>query len=81
MAINAGSKTIASIKLVCNNFNGSLYNASGDVYVGEVQATIDGDNLLFNDLNVSSATVSNTSTGTGSAGQVRWEQLIITFAE
>ena len=81
MAINAGSKTIAEIKLVCNNYQNQLYNASGDVKAGEVSPTIDGDNLIFTGVNASSVTVSNISETTGAASQVRWEQLIITFAE
>ncbi len=81
MVINAGSKTIADVKVVCNNYNNTLYNASGDVTVGSVQAVIDELSLVFTGVNASEATLTNVSGTTGAASQLRWEQLIITYAE
>ena len=81
MTINAGSKTIADVKVVCNNYNNTLYNASGDVTVGSVQAVIDELSLVFTGVNASEATLTDVSGTTGAASQLRWEQLIITYAE
>lgn len=81
MTINAGTNKIASITLVCNNYNNTIYNASGDAAVGDIQATVDGDNLVFEGINASTATLTNTSTTTGAPSQIRWEQLIITYVQ
>ncbi|MCR4919116.1 MAG: OB-fold nucleic acid binding domain-containing protein [Prevotella sp.] len=81
MTINAGSKTIASVKLVCNNYNNTLYNASGDVTLAGVQATVDGLELVFSGINASQATLTDVSQTTSAPSQLRWEQLVITYAE
>lgn len=81
MIINAGSKKIASIVMTCDNFNGTLYNASGDITVGETKMTIDGDNLKFAGPNESTATVANVSETTGAPSQLRMKTLVITYAE
>lgn len=81
MTINAGSKKIASIVFVCDNYNNTLYNASGDITVDGTKMTIDGDNLTFSGPNASTATVVNASETTGAASQLRMKTLIITYAE
>jgi hypothetical protein len=81
MTINAGSKTIASVKLVCNNYNNTLYNASGDVTIAGVQATVDGLELVFSGINASQATLTDVSQTTKAPSLLRWEQLVITYAE
>ena len=81
IAINAGSKKIAAIEIKCDNYNGTLYNASGDIAVGETKMTIDGDNLKFNGPNASTATVTNVSETTGAASQLRMKTLVITYSE
>ena len=81
MTINAGSKTIVSVKLVCNNYNNTLYNASGDVTIAGVQATVDGLELVFSGINASQATLTDVSQTTSAPSQLRWEQLVITYAE
>ena len=79
--INAGSKKIAAIELVCNEYNGTLYNASGNITVEGNKMTVDGTSLKASGINASSATVSNTSEGSGAATQLRIETLKITYAE
>ena len=81
MTVNAGTNKIASITLVCNNYSNTLYNASGDATVGDIQATVDGNNLVFEGINASTATLTNTSTTTGAPSQIRWEQLVITYVQ
>ncbi len=81
MVINAGSKKIASIELTCDEYNGTLYNASGDITVNGTKMTIDGTSLKFNGPNASTATVANISTTTGAASQLRMKALTITYAK
>ena len=81
MAINAGSKKIAAIEIACDSYQGTLYNASGDITIDGTKMTIDGDNLKFNGPNASTANVANTSSTTGAASQLRMKVLMITYAE
>lgn len=81
MVINAGSKKIAAIEIGCDEYNGTLYNASGDIVVDGNKMTIDGNNLKYTGPNSSSATVSNTSSTTGAPSQLRMKTLKITYAK
>lgn len=81
MVINASSKTIVAIEIICGENAGTLYNASGDIAVDGNKMTVDGTSLKYSGPNASTATVSNTSTTTGAASQLRLETLKITYAE
>ena len=81
MAINAGSKKIAAIEIVCDEYNGTLYNASGDITVNDSKMTVDGTSLKYTGPNASTATVANTSSTTGAASQLRMKTLKITYAQ
>jgi hypothetical protein len=81
MTINAGQKTITAIKIVCNEYSGTLYNASGNITSGDITPTIDGVNLVYNNIRTSSITLTNSNSGSGAATQLRMETLIITYAE
>ena len=80
MALNA-SKKIASIEIVCNEYNGTLYNASGNVSATSGTKAIEGAIVKFTGINASSVTITNTAEGSGGATQIRWESLKITYAE
>ena len=79
MVIKAGSKKIAAIEITCDEYQGTLYNASGDITVDSKNMTVDGVNLKYSGPNASSATVANTSTGTGAPSQLRMKILKITY--
>lgn len=81
MTINAGSKKIAAIEIGCDEYNGTLYNASGDITANGTKMTIDGTNLKFTGPNASTATIANTSETTGAPSQLRMKKLKITYAE
>ena len=81
MALNAGSKKIASIEIVCNEYQGTLYNASGNVTATSGTKAIDGASVKFTGINASSVTITNAAEGSGAATQIRWESLKITYAE
>ena len=80
MALNA-SKKIASIEIVCNEYNGTLYNASGNVTATSGTKAIEGAVVKFTGINASSVTITNSAEGSGAATQIRWESLKITYAE
>ena len=80
MALNA-SKKIASIEIVCNEYNGTLYNASGNVTATSGTKAIEGAVVKFTGINASSVTINNSAEGSGAATQIRWESLKITYAE
>ena len=81
MVINAGSKKIAAIEIACDNYQGTLYNASGDISVGGTKMTVDGDNLKYVGPNESTTTIANVSETTGAPSQLRMKTLIITYSE
>ena len=81
MTINAGSKKIAAIEIECNEYSGTVYNASGDITVNNTKMTIDGLNLKFAGPNASTANIANASTTTGAPSQLRMMTLKITYAE
>ena len=81
MAINAGSKKIVAIEIVCDEYQGTLYNASGDITANDTKMTIDGTSLKYTGPNASTATIANTSSTTGAASQLRMKTLKITYAE
>ena len=79
--INAGSKKIKGIEIICNEYNGTLYNANGNVTAGDSNMTVDGTSLKATNINASTITVKNIAEGSGAATQVRMETLIINYAE
>lgn len=81
MTINAGSKKIAAIEIECNEYSGTVYNASGDITVNNTKMTIDGLKLKFAGPNASTANIANASTTTGAPSQLRMMTLKITYAE
>lgn len=81
MIINAGSKKIASIDFTCDEYQGTIYNASGDITVNNNKMTIDGTSLKYTGPNASTATVANISTGTGAPSQLRMKSITITYVK
>lgn len=75
------SKKIASIKITCDNYNGTLYNASGDISSDPGSVAISGDDLLISGINASKVTLTNVSSTTGAPSQLRAKSIVITFAE
>ena len=75
------SKKIASIKITCDNYNGTLYNASGDISSDPGSVSISGDDLLISDINASKVTLTNVSPTTGAPSQLRAKSIVITYAE
>ena len=75
------SKKIASIKITCDNYNGTLYNASGDISSDLGSVSISGDDLLISGINASMVTLTNVSSTTGAPSQLRAKSIVITYEE
>ena len=75
------SKKIASIKITCDNYNGTLYNASGDISSDPGSVSISGDDLLISGINASKVTLTTVSSTTGAPSQLRAKSIVITYAE
>ena len=75
------SKKIASIKITCDNYNGTLYNASGDISSDPGSVSISGDDLLISGINASKVILTNVSSTTGAPSQLRAKSIVITYAE
>ncbi len=75
------SKKIVSIKITCDNYNGTLYNASGDISADTGSVSISGDDLLVSAINSSKVTLTNVSTTTGAPSQLRAKSIVITYEE
>ena len=75
------SKKIVSIKITCDNYNDTLYNASGDISADTGSVSISGDDLLVSAINSSKVTLTNVSTTTGAPSQLRAKSIVITYEE
>ena len=75
------SKKIVSIKITCDNYNGTLYNASGDISADTGSVSISGDDLLVSAINSSKVTLTNVSATTGAPSQLRAKSIVITYEE
>ena len=75
------AKKIASIVITCDNYNGTIYNASGDISADPGKVEISGDDLKITGINATSTTLTNTSTTTGAPSQLRMKKIVITYTE
>ena len=81
MTVNAGNKTISEIVITCENYNGTIYNASGNININGATKAVNNDVLTYTSVNSSNVTVSNDASGSGSATQLRFKTLKITYAQ
>lgn len=81
VAINAGTKKIATITIVCDSYNGTDYTAEGKLT--STQGTISLSNLTYtiSSINASTFTLTNGDTGTGGKTQLRILSITITYAK
>lgn len=75
------SKKIASIVITCDNYNNTLYNASGDISANPGKVETSGDDLKISEINATSTTLTNASTTTGAPSQMRMKKIVITYSE
>lgn len=75
------SKRIASIEITCDVYNGTTYNASGDLKATPGTTSVSNNIVTFGEINSTKCTVENVSTTTGAPSQVRMTQLKVIYAE
>lgn len=78
--INA-AKTIKSVTFVCDVYQGTTYNASGDITATPGTVSVSNEVVTINDINSNSVTITNASTTTGAPSQIRMKSIAITYAE
>lgn len=77
----SSSKKIASIVMTCDVSNGTTYNASGDLQANPGTVKVADNIVTFDAVNSNDCTITNVSSTTGAASQVRMTQLKIVYAE
>ena len=74
-------KKIASVIFNVDEYNGTTYNASGDISANPGSVNTAGKVVTISAVNNASTVITNTSTQTGVASQVRIVSLTINYAE
>ena len=77
------TKKIASVTIKCDNYNGTIYNASGDMTASAGKFSLVGttDNVTVTDINSTEFTLTNSSATTGPASQFRIKEIAVTYAK
>lgn len=77
------TKKIASVTIKCDIYNGTIYNASGDMTasVGKFSVVGKTDNVTITDINSTEFTLTDSSTTTGAASQFRIKEIAVTYAK
>lgn len=75
------TKTIASITIHCDNFNGTIYNASGDITADPGTLATDNAVISITGINNATTTITNVSQNTKAASQLRIVSMSITYAQ
>lgn len=77
------TKKIASVTIKCDNYNGTIYNASGDMTASAGKFSLVGttDNVTVTDINSTEFTLTNSSTTTGAPSQFRIKEIAVTYAK
>jgi len=81
MTVASSSKTISSIKIVCDVVNGVTCNASGDISSSKGTVSVNDANVSITGISNGSVVITNTSSTTGTASQIRMKTLAITYTE
>lgn len=77
------TKKIASVTIKCDIYNGTIYNASGDMTasVGKFSVVGETDNVTITDINSTEFTLTDSSTTTGAPSQFRIKEIAVTYAK
>ena len=75
------SKDIASVTIECDEYNGTIYNASGDVSTTTGSIATSGANVNVTGISAKEFTLTNTSTTTGAASQIRIKKIIVKYSK
>lgn len=77
------TKKIASVTIKCDIYNGTIYNASGNMTasVGKFSVVGETDNVAITDINSTEFTLTDSSTTTGAPSQFRIKEIAVTYAK
>lgn len=75
------SKKIKKIIINCDTYNGVICNASGDVAAEPGSVNVSDAVITISDVNALSTVISNTSSVTGAASQIRFKSITIVYAD
>lgn len=75
------SKTIKSVVLTCDVASDVTCNASGDISASPGSIKVENATVTVSDVNAKETKITNTSTTTGPASQIRWIKLVINYAQ
>lgn len=81
VTITATGKKIDKIVIYCDTYQGTLCNAQGEVGTSEGTVAIDGSCLNVTDCGNNIVTITNNSSTTGAASQIRITKLVIYYAK
>lgn len=81
IAINAGSRKVASITIVCDSYQGTDYTAEGKLTSTQGTVSLSGLTYTISNINASTFTLTNGDTGTGGKTQLRALSITITYAK
>ena len=75
------TKTIASITIHCDNFNGTIYNASGDITADPGTLATNDAEISITGINNATTTITDVSQTSGPTSQLRIVSMSITYAQ
>ena len=75
------SKNIQKVVFNCDEFQGTICNASGDIAASPGTVTLDGKFVTISSISSKSTTITNTSFTTGLPSQIRIISIEITYAD
>jgi hypothetical protein len=73
------SKDIEKVVFNCDEYQGTICNASGDISASPGTAAIDGKVVTIKQINSKTTTITDTSSSTGAASQIRIVSIEITY--
>ena len=75
------TKTVASIVITCDIYNGTTCNAEGNVTSTNGTVNVNGATVTITEINSNDFTVKNAHTGKGTASQLRIKSIAVTYAK
>lgn len=81
ITVTSANKKIVKVVLNCDTYNGTICNASGDVTATPGSVNVADAVITISGINNLSTLITNTSSTTGAASQIRFTSITITYAE
>ncbi len=77
----SATKNISSVTLSCDEVSGVICNASKDVSASPGSISFSEKDIIVTQINSNKVVITNNSTTTGTASQIRFIKLVITYAQ